>query len=93
MAQRYFSSAKVDELGEPRFLENVQLFLERAAKQTKIPNDIYEYIKSCSSVIRFNIPLRMDDGTIKTVPCYRAQHSTHALPTKGGTRYADDIDL
>jgi glutamate dehydrogenase (NAD(P)+) len=24
---------------------------------------------------------------------FRAQHSTHALPTKGGTRYADDIDL
>jgi glutamate dehydrogenase (NAD(P)+) len=35
----------------------------------------------------------MDDGRIKTVACYRAQHSTHALPTKGGTRYADDIDL
>lgn len=24
---------------------------------------------------------------------FRAQHSTHVLPTKGGTRYADDIDL
>lgn len=67
--------------------------MERAAKKTKIPNDIYEYIKSCSSVIRFNIPLRMDDGSIRTIPCYRAQHSTHALPTKGGTRYAEDIDL
>ena len=24
---------------------------------------------------------------------FRAQHSTHLLPTKGGTRYAEDIDL
>jgi len=35
----------------------------------------------------------MDDGTIRTVACYRAQHSTHALPTKGGTRYSDDMTL
>lgn len=35
----------------------------------------------------------MDDGSVKTVTCYRAQHSTHVLPTKGGTRYADDINL
>jgi len=35
----------------------------------------------------------MDNGEIKTIPCYRAQHSTHMLPTKGGTRYSEDIDL
>ena len=54
---------------------------------------MYKYIESCSSVIRFNIPLRMDDGSVKTVPCYRAQHSTHQLPTKGGTRYDENINL
>jgi glutamate dehydrogenase (NAD(P)+) len=54
---------------------------------------MFEFIESCQSVVRFNIPLKMDDGRIKTVTCYRAQHSTHLLPTKGGTRYADDIDL
>jgi len=47
---------------------------------------MFEFIESCQSVVRFNIPLKMDDGRIKTVACYRAQHSTHALPTKGGTR-------
>lgn len=35
----------------------------------------------------------MDDGTIKVITCYRAQHSTHALPVKGGTRYSEDISL
>jgi len=87
------SEKNLDKNGEPRFLEQVQLFLNRAASKTDIPADMYEFIQSCQSVVRFNIPLKMDDGRIKTVACYRAQHSTHALPTKGGTRYADDIDL
>ena len=84
---------KVDENGEPRFLEQVKLFLARAAHQTEIPEDLYKLIESCASVIRFNIPLRMDSGELKTVACYRAQHSVHHLPTKGGTRYSLDIDL
>lgn len=69
------------------------MFLKRAAEKTDIPKDIYRYIESCSSVVRFNIPLRMDDGSIRSVVCYRAQHSTHLLPTKGGTRYDENINL
>lgn len=88
-----FSSVKVDEHGEPNFLENVKLFMQRASSKTDIPKDIYNYMETCASVIRFNIPLRLDNGRVKIVPCYRAQHSTHALPTKGGTRYDDNINL
>ncbi len=62
---------KLDAMGEPRFLENVQMFLQRAGEKTSIPDDMFKYIQACKSVIRFNIPLRMDDGTIKTIPCYR----------------------
>ena len=61
----------LDHLGEPRFLENVKLFFERAAKKTSIPDDMFQFIQSCKNVIRFNIPLRMDDGTIRTIACYR----------------------
>jgi len=85
--------SNLDEMGEPRFLENVQLFLKRAAGKLDIPADIYEYIEKCHSVVRFDVPLLMDNGKYKSVTCYRAQHSTHQLPTKGGTRYADDISL
>jgi len=62
---------KLDENGEPRFLENVKLFLARASKNTNIPADIMKYIEACQTVIRFNIPLKMDDGSIRTIPCYR----------------------
>lgn len=27
------------------------------------------------------------------IPAYRCQHKTHKLPTKGGTRYADNVDI
>ena len=48
-------------------MENVQLFLKRAASKLDIPADIYEYIEKCHSVVRFDIPLQMDDGKSKSV--------------------------
>ena len=35
----------------------------------------------------------MDDGSMKVFCGYRAQHSHHRLPTKGGMRYAPDVDM
>jgi glutamate dehydrogenase (NAD(P)+) len=62
---------KLDENQEPRFLEQVKLFFDRAASRTNIPAEYLNVIKACNSVIRFNIPLKRDDGTIETVTCYR----------------------
>merc|ERR1712166_1313450 len=78
---------------EPRFLENVQMFFNRAAATTGIPADWLELIRSCDSIIRFTFPIRRDNGLIETVTAYRAQHKHHFLPVKGGTRYAAGIDL
>jgi len=85
--------ARVDEFGEPRFLEQVKLFYAEAAGKTGIPQEYLDLIKACKSVVRFNIPLRRDDGRLETITCYRAQHSTHKLTVKGGTRYSPHIDL
>jgi len=35
----------------------------------------------------------VDDGTIEVIPAYRCQHKTYKLPTKGGTRYAENVDI
>ena len=83
----------LDEHSEPRFLEQVKLFYADAASQTGIEEQYLNLIKACQTVVRFNIPLRRDNGELETVTCYRAQHSTHKLPTKGGTRYSDHVDL
>ncbi len=34
-----------------------------------------------------------DDGSIEVIPAYRCQHKTYKLPTKGGTRYAENVDI
>ena len=52
-----------------------------------------EVIKACNSLLRVNFPLRRDDGTIEMIQGYRAQHSHHRLPVKGGIRFSLDVDL
>jgi len=100
VSQRAFAGAaqpkfgpKLDAHGEPRFLEQVKLFYANAAPKTGISEEKLNHIKACEALVRFNIPLRMDDGSLETITCYRAQHSTYKLPVKGGTRYAPNIDL
>ena len=70
-------SFSADATGEGRFLDQVRQFLARAASKTEIEPDMYNLIEGCNSVVRFNIPLTRDDGSIDTIACYRAQHSTH----------------
>ena len=66
-----YGPSKIDEFKEPRFLEQVKLFFDRAASKTDVPQEYLSVIKACNTVIRFNIPLRRDNGKIETVTCYR----------------------
>lgn len=36
---------------------------------------------------------KKDNGVIETISAFRCQHKTHKLPTKGGTRYAENVDF
>lgn len=85
--------ARLDKNGEPRFLEQVELFFNRAASRTNVPKDYLDMIKICDNVIRFAIPIKRDNGQMEQILCYRAQHKHHKLPVKGGTRYNENIDL
>lgn len=76
---------------EPGFLEMVQMYFDLSSKHMDIPKYYLDIIKNCKAAIRFNFPLVRDDGKIEVITAYRAQHSQHSLPTKGGTRYADHI--
>lgn len=78
---------------EPRFLENVQMMVENAAAKAKIEPEMLKFLMACDNVIRFQIPLVRDNGKMEVMTCYRAQHKHHYMPVKGGTRYAEDMNL
>jgi hypothetical protein len=61
----------LDAQEEPRFLEQVKYYIDRAAKTTTIPSDYLEAISSCNATLRLNFPCVRDDGTIETITAYR----------------------
>jgi glutamate dehydrogenase (NAD(P)+) len=81
------------EVKELKFLENVQMMVDNAAQKANIKPDMLKYIMACDNVIRFQIPIRRDNGQLETLTCYRAQHKHHFMPVKGGTRYSEDMNL
>ena len=77
---------------ELTFLENVDMMFNRAASFIDMEEGLQEKIRVCngSYIVRFGVRLR---GKMQTFIGYRSVHSEHMEPTKGGIRYALDIDL
>lgn len=71
--------------------ESVSDFFDRAAGYTDLAPGLLAEIKACNSVIRLRFPVKHDDGTIEVVEAFRAEHSHHRQPTKGGIRFSPDL--
>ncbi len=74
------------------FFKQVNLHFDRAAQLTQYEPGLLEQIKSCNSVYHFSFPLKRDDGSIEVIHAWRAEHSHHKLPVKGGIRYAMTVN-
>jgi glutamate dehydrogenase (NAD(P)+) len=74
------------------FFAQVSQYFDKAAAYTGLPVGLLAQIKACNSVYRMQFPLKRDDGTIEVINGWRAQHSVHRLPSKGGIRYAPNVD-
>ncbi len=75
----------------PMFAQ-VNKYFDKAAAHLDHPSGLLAQIKACNSVYRMQFPLKRDDGTIEVINAWRAQHSVHRLPTKGGIRFAPNVD-
>ena len=83
MADQYCTGAS--------FRESVDRMVDRALATMDISPDVAEAIKSCNAVIQIKFPVKVR-GKIEIFSGWRAVHSTHRLPAKGGIRYAPCVD-
>ena len=82
-----------DNLNDNRktFRENVESFVDKAIKELEISEDISKIVKACRSVIQIKFPIKIK-GSTEIIYGWRAIHSTHRLPSKGGLRYSENIN-
>ncbi|RME71792.1 MAG: Glu/Leu/Phe/Val dehydrogenase [Verrucomicrobia bacterium] len=70
---------------------SVSKYFNRAALYSKYEMGLLQQIKACNTVCRFRFPVKHDDGHIEVVEAFRAEHSHHRLPTKGGIRFSPHV--
>ncbi len=78
--------------GNISFVEQVNRFFDSAAAFTKHHPTLLAQIRECNFVGHFTFPIQLDSGTIEVIHAWRAQHSNHKLPTKGGIRFSTQVN-
>lgn len=76
---------------ENNFLANVSAYFDRAAALTGHSPDLLAQIKTVNSMYHFKFPIRTSKG-YEVIEGWRAEHSHHKSPTKGGIRYSDEAN-
>ena len=78
---------------ESPLYQDALIQLEKAAGSMGLDPNIYERLKYPKRALQVAVPIRLDDGTVKTFTGYRVQHNMTIGPGKGGIRYHPKVDL
>ncbi|MEM2697634.1 MAG: Glu/Leu/Phe/Val dehydrogenase dimerization domain-containing protein, partial [Nitrososphaerota archaeon] len=73
------------------FLDSVIKQFEEAADILKLDEGLREFLKIPERTLIVSIPVKMDDGSIKTFMGVRVQHNSARGPYKGGIRYHPSV--
>ena len=64
---------------------------DRAAVHLKIHPGLLSQIKACNNLYYVQFPVRFEDGHYEIFEGWRAEHSQHVKPVKGGIRYSEMV--
>jgi glutamate dehydrogenase (NAD(P)+) len=84
--------APVLEWDTPLF-QQARTQLENALEKADVSEMVAERLRYPERALIVSVPVKMDDGSFRSFPAYRVQHSSVLGPTKGGIRYDEAVDL
>lgn len=67
--------------------------MNQAAEVMRADPNIIERLRYPKRAIQVSVPIRLDDGSVKTFEGFRVQHNMTLGPGKGGIRYHPEVDL
>lgn len=73
------------------FFSHTKKRFKEIAEILKLEHSIYSRLNKPDRIIKFKIPVRMDNGIIKEFNGYRCQHNNALGPYKGGIRFSSNV--
>lgn len=74
-------------------LEAAQAKVKAACDKLGLDDAVYELLKEPERVIEITIPVKMDDGSLRTFKGWRSAHNSAIGPCKGGVRFHPYVNL
>lgn len=75
-----------------QFFAQVNRNIDKAAPFLETSPGLIDQVKQCNAIIRITFPLVRDNGDIEVINAWRAQHSYHRMPCKGGIRFSNHVN-
>ena len=77
--------------GEGSFLHSVERMIDDAIGRMDLAPGLADQLRVCRSVYQFRFPVKLR-GEFHVFEGWRATHSDHRLPAKGGIRFAPEVN-